>query len=66
MLSCYYAMDFKANTAKPLLRSTQHVQKLHERLKIIEENIPTDRRLNLAKRLGLAPSALDPLTEGSA
>jgi hypothetical protein len=51
-------MDFKAYTVKPLLRSTQHVQKLHERLKMIEENVSTDRRINLAKCLGLAPSAL--------
>jgi hypothetical protein len=51
LLSCYYAMGFKAYTTKPLLRSTQHFRKLHQRLKIIEENIPTDRRINLAKRL---------------
>lgn len=49
----------KAYTTHPLLCSRKYVQKLPERLKIIEENNPTDRRSNIAKRHGLAPSALN-------
>lgn len=49
----------KAYTTQPLLCSTKYVRKLPERLKIIEENNPTDRRSNVAKRHGLAPSALN-------
>jgi hypothetical protein len=52
-------MDVKAYTTEPLLHSTKHVRKLHERLKIIDENNPTDRRMNIAERLGLASSALN-------
>lgn len=49
----------KAYTTQPLLCSTKYVRKLPESLKIIEENNPTDRRSNVAKRYGLAPSALN-------
>ena len=54
-------MKVKAYTAQPLLFCTKYVRKLPERLKIIEENTrnPTDRRSNMAKRHGLAPSALN-------
>jgi hypothetical protein len=52
-------MNVKDYTAQPLLRCTKYARKLRERLKIIEENNPTDRRSNVAKRLGLAPSALN-------
>jgi hypothetical protein len=40
----------------------KQVRTLHERLKIVEEveKNPGDRRVNIAKRLGLAPSTLTP------
>jgi hypothetical protein len=48
-------MGVKPYKTQPLLRSTKYVRKLHERLKIIEENNPTDRPSCVAKRHGLAP-----------
>jgi hypothetical protein len=44
-----------------MLHPTKQVRTLHKRLKIIEEveKNPTEKRIDIAKRLGLAPSMLN-------
>jgi hypothetical protein len=52
----------KAYTSKlAMSRPTKQVRTLHKRLKIIEkvEKNPTEKQINIAKCLGLAPSTLN-------